>query len=261
MTFVIVGAGPTGVELAGAIAELAKINVAREFRTVDPASARVVLVQSGPRILPSFPEELSNKAAASLEALGVEIRTGSRVTEIAEEYVRIGDDARIDTETVLWAAGVTASPAAQWLGAESDRSGRVEVDEHLRVKRHRDIFAIGDTAGSNAWDGNPVPGLAPAAKQAGAYVSRLVEAELLGKKCPGPFTYRHQGSLATIGRKAAVADFGSVKLSGGLAWWLWGIVHVGFLSGARNRLTVVINWAWSFFAQHSGVRLITEKQS
>lgn len=264
LTFVIVGGGATGVELAGAIAELARINVAREFRTVDPANARVILVQSGDRILPAFPAELSAKAAQSLEALGVEVRTGSRVTEIAECHVQIGEDATIDTETVLWAAGVTASPAAKWLCAQSDRSGRVLVDERLRVRGRDavldDIFAIGDTAACNAWDGKPVPGLAPAAKQAGAYVSRVVEAELLDKECPGPFVYNHQGSLATIGRKSAVAEFGSVKLSGNIAWWLWGLVHVGFLSGMRNRVTVVLNWAWSFFARNAGVRLITEKQ-
>ena len=265
LTFVIVGAGPTGVELAGAIAELAKVSVEREFRTIDPASARVILVQSGPRILPAFPEELSEQATASLEALGVEIRTGGRVTEIAEEHVCIGDETTIPTETVLWAAGVAASPAGKWLGAKTDRAGRVKVSERMRVigpdgEPLPYIFAIGDTAGSNAWDGNPVPGLAPAAKQAGAYVSRLVEADLLGKECPGPFVYKHQGSLATIGRKSAVADFGAFKLSGALAWWLWGLVHVGFLTGARNRVTVVVNWAWNFFAQHSGVRLITEKQ-
>ncbi len=259
LTFVIVGAGPTGVELAGAIAELAKLNVEREFRTVDPASARVILVQSGDRVLPAFPEELSAEAHASLEELGVEIRTGGRVTEIAERHVWIGDDTLIETETVLWAAGVTASPAARWLGADADRSGRVIVDDQLRVQGLQDVFAIGDTAGSSAWDGNPVPGLAPAAKQAGAYVSRVVEAELLDKECPGPFVYKHQGSLATIGRKSAVADFGRFKLSGSTAWWLWGLVHVGFLTGARNRVTVVINWGWSFFAQHSGIRLITER--
>ncbi|MBV7260160.1 FAD-dependent oxidoreductase [Erythrobacter crassostreae] len=264
LTFVIVGAGPTGVELAGAIAELAKINVAREFRTIDPATTRVILVQSGPRILPAFPEELSQKAAQSLESLGVEIRTGGRVTEIAERHVCIGDETTIETETVLWAAGVAASPAAQWLDAKTDRSGRVQVNDYLRVHGREgvlnDVFAIGDTAESNAWHGGPVPGLAPAAKQAGVYVSKVVEAELLGKECPGPFVYKHQGSLATIGRKSAVADFGSLKLSGNSAWWLWGLVHVGFLTGMRNRVTVVVNWMWNFFAQHSGVRLITEKQ-
>ncbi len=264
LTFVIVGAGPTGVELAGAIAELAKLNVEREFRTVDPASARVILVQSGPRILPAFPEELSVKAQDSLEQLGVEIRTGWRVTQIGATRVCIGEDHFIDTETVLWAAGVAASPAAKWLGAKADRAGRVEVNGVMRVVGEdgegiEHIFAIGDTASSNAWDGKPVPGLAPAAKQAGAYVSDVVEAELLDRPCPGPFVYTHQGSLATIGRKSAEADFGAFKLSGALAWWLWGLVHIGFLTGARNRVTVVINWGWNFFAQHSGIRLITGK--
>jgi NADH:quinone reductase (non-electrogenic) len=265
LTFVIVGAGPTGVELAGAIAELAKVSVEREFRTIDPASARVILVQSGDRILPAFPEELSAKAAQSLENLGVEIRTGGRVTEIAETHVCIGDDTTLETETVLWAAGVAASPAAKWLDAKSDRAGRAEVNDHMRVigangEPFENIFAIGDTAGSTAWDGKPVPGLAPAAKQAGAYVSKVIEAELLDKECPGPFAYKHQGSLATIGRKSAVADFGMFKMSGALAWWLWGVVHVGFLTGARNQVTVLVNWAWSFFAKHSGVRLITERE-
>ncbi|MEM7664212.1 MAG: FAD-dependent oxidoreductase [Pseudomonadota bacterium] len=259
LTFVIVGAGPTGVELAGAIAELGKFSVEREFRTCDPSSARVILVQAGDRILPAFPEELSAQATASLEDLGVEIRTDCRVTEIAERHVRIGDDTIIETETVLWAAGVTASPAARWLNAESDPAGRIVVDDQLRVEGLKDVFAIGDTAGSMGWEGKPVPGLAPAAKQAGTYVSRVVEAELLDKPCPGPFEYKHQGSLATIGRKSAVADFGSFKLSGASAWWLWGLVHVGFLTGARNRALVIINWMWSFFARHSGVRLITER--
>lgn len=264
LTFVIVGAGPTGVELAGAIAELARVSVQREFRTIDPASARIILVQSGPRILPAFPEELSVAAMKSLEELGVEIRTGGRVTEIAAKHVRIGEDTLVDTETVLWAAGVAASPAAKWLGADADRSGRVQVNGQMRVMDKDgvpfpNIFAVGDTAGSKGWAGKPVPGLAPAAKQAGAYVYSVVEAELLDKECPGDFVYKHQGSLATIGRKSAVADFGSIKLSGTIAWWLWGLVHVGFLTGTRNRVTVIINWAWNFFAQHSGVRLITGK--
>ncbi len=261
LNFVIVGAGPTGVELAGAIAELARVSVAREFRTIDPASARVVLVQSGPRILPQFPEELSHKAAASLECLGVEIRTDSRVTHIASDHVQIGDDARIDTETVLWAAGVVASPAAQWLSAEADGSGRVVVDEYLRLQGSENVFVIGDTAASSAWDGDQVPGLAPAAKQAGGYVAKVVQAELLGKDMPQPFRYKHRGSLATIGRKSAVADIGRWKMSGAPAWWLWGVIHVGFLTGARNRAAVVMNWVWNFFASHSGVRLITGGKS
>lgn len=259
LNFVIVGAGPTGVELAGAIAELARTNVAREFRTIDPADARVILVQSGPRILPAFPAILSERAQHSLEELGVEVRTNSRVTEIAAEHVRVGNDEVIETETVLWAAGVVASPAAKWLKCEADRSGRVVVDAHLRPDSIGDVFVLGDTAASSAWDGNPVPGLAPAAKQAGVHVAKIIEAELLGKPLPAPFAYKHQGSLATIGRKSAVADFGRLRLSGAPAWWLWGAVHLGFLVGLRNRVSVVINWAWSFFAQYSGIRLITER--
>ncbi len=264
LTFVIVGGGPTGVELAGAIAELAKLNVVREFRTVDPARARVILVQSGPRILPTFPENLSERARQSLEELGVEVRTGSRVIDIAETQVRVGANKVIETETVLWAAGVAASPAAHWLGAQSDRAGRIKVDDRLRVigaggNVIENVYAIGDTAASLAWNGRPVPGLAPAAKQAGVYVSRLVEAQLLGRESPGPFVYKHKGSLATIGRKSAVADFGRFRLSGALAWWLWGIVHVGVLTGARNRVAVTVNWGWNFFARHSGIRLITER--
>ena len=266
LTFVIVGAGPTGVELAGAIAELARVSVDREFRTFDPASARIILVQSGERVLAAFPEGLSQKALKSLEKLGIEVRLGGRVTEIAERHVRIDEETIIETETVLWAAGVAASPAAEWLGAQADRSGRALVNDHLRVIAENgdcfdDIFAVGDTALTKAWSGKPVPGLAPAAKQAGRYVSRVIEAELLRKPCPGPYVYNHQGSLATIGRKSAVADFGRVRLSGALAWWLWGLVHVGFLTGARNRLTVSINWAWSFLANHSGVRLIPGRQA
>ncbi|MEP2736161.1 MAG: FAD-dependent oxidoreductase [Erythrobacter sp.] len=260
LTFVIVGAGPTGVELAGAIAELAKENVVREFRTIDPASARVVLVQSGDRILPAFPEELSQLAANSLKDLGVEIRLGSRVTGISATQVTIGKDDHIDSETVLWAAGVVASPAAKWLDAEADRSGRVIVDEQLRIKGHQDVFAVGDTALSSAWDGESVPGLAPAAKQAGIHVAKVVEAELLGKAEPTFFAYKHQGSLATIGRSSAVADFGFIKLSGSIAWWLWGVVHVGFLTGVRNRVTVLLNWGWNYFARESSIRLITERE-
>lgn len=258
LTFVIVGAGPTGVELAGAIAELARYGLKNEYRNFDPADTRVKLVQSGPRILPAFPEDLSEKAADSLRALGVEIMLGGRVTDIQADHVMVGD-VRIDTQTVLWAAGVVASPAAKWLDAEADRSGRVMVDDHLRVNGHSHIFAIGDTAASMAWDGKPVPGLAPAAKQAGKYVSRMIHAALTEAPQPPPFAYVHQGSLATIGRKSAIADFGWTKLSGALAWWLWGLVHVGFLVGVRNRLAVIVNWGWNYFTLQLGIRLITGK--
>ncbi|WP_108809815.1 FAD-dependent oxidoreductase [Sphingorhabdus sp. Alg231-15] len=261
LTFVIVGAGPTGVELAGAIAELAHQGLKDEFSRIDPTQAQIILVQSGERILPAFPEDLSVHAAASLKNLGVDIRLKSRVTDIAAERVKIGDDMEIATETVLWAAGVIASPAGKWLDADTDRAGRVAVDDHLRVTGHENVFAIGDTAGSNAWDGNPVPGLAPAAKQAGVYVANYIQQQLLDDKQIGPFQYKHQGSLATIGRKSAVADFGFMKLHGALAWWLWGAVHVGFLSGMRNRIAVLVNWIWSYFTLQLGIRLITGKDS
>lgn len=261
MTFVIVGAGPTGVELAGAIAELAHHGLKDEFSRIDPEQAQIILVQSGDRILPAFPEDLSAHAAASLSNLGVDIRLKSRVTDIAADRVKIGDDIEIATETVLWAAGVIASPAGKWLEANTDRAGRVAVDEHMRVAGHENVFAIGDTAGSNAWDGNPVPGLAPAAKQAGVYVANYIQQQLLDGQQIGPFKYKHQGSLATIGRKSAVADFGFVKLHGALAWWLWGAVHVGFLSGMRNRIAVLVNWIWSYFTLQLGIRLITGKDS
>ena len=261
LTFVIVGAGPTGVELAGAIAELAHQGLKDEFSRIDPAEAEIILVQSGDRILPAFPEELSAHAAKSLENLGVDIRLKSRVTNITSDHVNIGDDQEIATETVLWAAGVVASPAGKWLDAETDRAGRVAVDEHLRVKGYENVFAIGDTAGSNGWNGDPVPGLAPAAKQAGSYVANYIQTQLFGGPQTEPFAYKHQGSLATIGRKSAVADFGFMKLHGAIAWWLWGAVHVGFLSGTRNRISVLVNWIWSYFTLQLGIRLITGKDS
>lgn len=261
LTFVIVGAGPTGVELAGAIAELAHQGLKDEFSRIDPTDANIILVQSGDRILPAFPEGLSAHAAESLRDLGVDIRLQSRVTDIASDRVKIGDTAEIATETVLWAAGVVASPAGKWVDAEADRAGRVSVDDHMRVTGHENVFAIGDTASSNAWDGNPVPGLAPAAKQAGGYVATYIQKQLLDDKNVAPFRYKHQGSLATIGRKSAVADFGFMKLHGALAWWLWGAVHVGFLSGVRNRISVLVNWIWSYFTLQQGIRLITGKNS
>lgn len=258
LNFVIVGAGPTGVELAGAIAEFSRETLKREYRTFDPAEAQVTLVQSGNRVLPAFIPELSVKAEKSLRRLGVNVRTNSRVTDICNEYVAIGEE-RIESETVLWAAGVKASPAGRWLDCEVDRSGRVVVDEHLRVPNHANIFVIGDTAHSDAWDGNAVPGLAPAAKQSGTHVAKVVEKELLGRALPKPFRYRHQGSLATIGRRSAVVDFGFLHFSGPAAWWLWGLVHVGFLAGVRNRASVLLSWVWNYFTFQSSARLITER--
>ena len=256
LTFAIVGAGPTGVELAGAIAELAHHGLRHEYRNIDPSRARIVLIQSGPRVLPSFPEALSAQAAAALTRLGVVILLDSRVIGIDGCGVTLAGGLTIATQTVLWGAGVVASPAAHWLGCETDRSGRVVVDDQLRVAGVADVYAIGDTAASAGWNGKPVPGLAPAAKQAGEHFAKAVEQALLGRTV-APFAYKHQGSLATIGRKSAVADFGWIRLSGALAWWLWGAVHVGFLAGFRNRVSVLVNWAWSYFTMRPGIRLIT----
>ena len=256
LTFLIVGGGPTGVELAGAIAELARFGMAKEFRTFDPADARVILVQSAPRVLPVFAESLSSIAQRSLEKLGIEVLLGSRVDAIDGDGVLVGER-RIAARTVLWAAGVAASPAAKWLEVDADSAGRIQVGPDFGVPGILDVFAIGDTAVINGWNGRPVPGLAPAAKQAGAYLGRLIRARTEGRAAPSPFKYRHLGSLATIGRKAAVVDFGAVKLWGAPAWWLWGVVHVSFLVGLRNRLITMINWFWAYLTYSSGIRLIT----
>src|SRR5271169_2804020 len=256
LTFVIVGGGPTGVELAGAIAELARHGLSREFRAIDPSMAQVILMQSGPRILPTFPENLSREAAAALTDLGVEVLTGSTVQRIDEGGVVVSGR-RVPAGSVVWAAGVMASPAAQWLKAEADQAGRVKVTEDLSVPGLPEVFAIGDTALSNGWDGKPVPGLAPAAKQQGRYVASIVRARIEGRPPPSPFHYRHAGSLATIGRKAAVADFGWLRLSGAPAWWVWGVVHILFLSGMRNRVAVALEWFWAYFTYHPSTRLIT----
>ena len=256
LTFLVVGGGPTGVELAGAIAELARFGMEKDFRRYDPATARVILVQAGPRVLPTFPEALSAQTRSALEKLGVEVRVGSRVERIDDDGV-IVDGERIASRTVLWAAGVVASPAAKWLGAEADNAGRVKVKPDLSVAGLPNVFVIGDTAASNAWNGQSVPGLAPAAKQGGEFVARVIGARVLGQREPGRFVYRHLGSLATIGRKAAVADFGFVRLRGALAWWFWGAVHVALLVGLRNRFSVMLDWFWAYLTFRSGTRLIT----
>jgi NADH dehydrogenase/putative oxidoreductase len=256
LTFLIVGGGPTGVELAGAIAELARFGLNQDFRTFDPAHARIILVQAGPRLLPSFPERLSRIAQRELETLGVQVRLESRVNHIDERGVGV-DGERIGARTILWAAGVAASPAAMWLKAPSDRAGRIIVGEDLRVPGMSNVFAVGDTVASNAWNGQLVPGLAPAAKQGGAYVAKQIRALIDGRAPLPAFRYRHLGSLATIGRKAAVADFGALKLWGAPAWWLWGIVHIGFMLGVRNRVATLLNWFWSYLKFGGGIRLIT----
>src|SRR5258706_7059572 len=260
LNFVVVGGGPTGVELAGAIAELARVGMAKDFRNFDPATARIILVQAGPRLLPAFAESLAEVARRALAEIGVTVLLNSRVRLIDRDGVMV-NDRRIDSRTVLWAAGVAASPAAKWLNAEADNVGRVKVRPDLSVPQLADVYVIGDTALANCWKGKPAPGLAPAAKQGGTFVAKVIQAKLREKPVPHAFSYRHMGSLATIGRKAAVADFGFVRLSGVFAWWLWGVVHVFFLLGSRNRLAVVLNWLWSYVTYRASTRLITGSSS
>jgi NADH dehydrogenase FAD-containing subunit len=255
LTFVVIGGGPTGVELVGAIAELARKALVADFRKVAAHQARVVLIEAGPRLLPAFPERLSGIARRALERLGVEVRLGVPVTACDAEGVMVGDE-RIQAGVVLWAAGVAASPAAKWLGAESDRAGRVKVGADLSLPGQPEIFVIGDTALVSDADGRPLPGIAPAAKQAGQYVAKAIGARLRDR-APAPFRYRHLGNLATIGRTAAVADFGWLRLSGGIAWLLWGLVHIYFLIGFRSRLAVALDWLWAYLTFQRGARLIT----
>jgi NADH:ubiquinone reductase (H+-translocating) len=256
LCFVVVGGGPTGVELAGAIAELASMALAADFRHVDPRQTRVVLVEAGPRLLPAFPEALAAKAQRALERLGVEVRLGAPVTACDEGGVMVREE-RIAARTVLWAAGVAASPAAKWLGAERDRAGRAKVAADLSLPGHPEIFVIGDTALATDATGKALPGIAPAAKQAGRYAARVIRALVDGRKAPPPFRYHHLGNLATIGRKAAIADFGRLHLSGRIAWLLWGMVHIYFLIGFRNRLVVALDWLWAYLTFERGSRLIT----
>jgi NADH dehydrogenase FAD-containing subunit len=255
LTFVIIGGGPTGVELAGALAELARAALARDFRRIDPSTARIVLIEGGTRLLPSFPPGLSETAAQALRRLGVEVRLDAMVTSCNRDGVAIGNE-RIDSRTVIWAAGVAASPAAAWLGIEPGRGGRVPVGPDLTLPGHPEIFVIGDTAQVEGTNG-PLPGVAPVAKQQGVYAARVIAARLAGKPPPGPFRYRDFGNLATIGRREAVVDFGWLRLTGRLAWLAWGAAHIYFLIGFRNRLTVAIDWLWSYLTYQRGARLIT----
>jgi len=255
LNFVVVGGGPTGVEMAGAIAELAKRALASDFRTIDPRSARIILVEAGPRLLTPFDPALSDNAKLSLEQLGVEVRLNAAVTGCSEKAVAIGDD-HIETRTIMWAAGVKASPAARWLGVEGDRAGRVKVEGDLSVKGSPDVFVLGDTALVLGDDGKPLPGVAPVAKQQGQYLAKLLKARATGKSLP-PFRYRDYGSLATIGRKRAIFQRGALKFTGFFAWLLWSTAHIYFLIGFRNRLVVATSWAWSYVTFQRGTRLIT----
>ena len=255
LNFVVVGGGPTGVEMAGAIAELAKRALASDFRSIDPRSARIILLEAGPRLLPAFDPSLSEKARHSLDQLGVEVRLGSGVTDCDSASVSIGRE-RIETRTIIWAAGVKSSPAAEWLEVESDRAGRVKVQPDLSVPGHPNIFVVGDAACAIGSDGNPLPGVAPVAKQQGQYVAKLLIARAQGRTLP-PFRYRDFGSLATIGRKRAVAQLGVFRISGFVAWVLWSVAHIYFLIGFRNRLAVALHWLWNYITFQRGTRLIT----
>jgi len=259
LTFVVIGAGPTGVEMAGTIADLARDTLPRDFRHIDTTRARVVLIEAGPRVLAGFAEELSAYAHKSLEKLGVEVVLGNAVTECSADGVMYGGR-KLEARTIIWAAGVRASRAAEWLNAPADRAFRLKVEPDLTVPGHRDIFAVGDTVTIDGPDGNPVPGIAPAAKQEGRYAAALIKARLAGGTLP-PFRYKHAGSLAQIGKRLAVIDFGRIRLRGAIAWWIWGIAHIYFLIGLRNRLSVALSWLWIHARNQRTARLITQGSS
>jgi NADH:ubiquinone reductase (H+-translocating) len=259
LTFVIVGGGPTGVEMAGTMSELARKALAADFRNVDLRNARVILIEAGPRLLSSFPETLSEYALDALNKLGVEVRLGVSVTRCDADGVETGSG-RIDAGTVIWAAGVEASPVARWLDVPADRAGRIAVGADFSVPGLEGVFVIGDAAlytHDEQASGRALPGVAPVAKQEGTYVGTLIASRVAGKVPPSRFRYRDAGQLATIGRRAAVVDFGRIRFTGRLAWWFWGIVHIYFLISVRSRLVVAIQWLWSYLTFDRGARLIT----
>ncbi|OQW70958.1 MAG: FAD-dependent oxidoreductase [Proteobacteria bacterium ST_bin13] len=256
LTFLVIGGGPTGVEMAGAVAELTRHAAEMDFHFITARCVRIILIEAGQRLLSTFPEKLSEAARGSLVKLGVEVRLGGRVTEINEKGAVV-DGELIRAATIIWAAGVKASPAAQWLDAEADRAGRVIVDDNLRVPGREGVYAIGDTASAMGAGGAPVPGIAPAAKQQGLHVARHIVARLGRRRPPAAFRYRHFGNLATIGRKRAVVDFGWFRFSGLVAWIFWSTAHIYFLVGFRNRIVVGANWLWNYITFERGARLIT----
>ncbi|HEY1096643.1 MAG TPA: NAD(P)/FAD-dependent oxidoreductase [Alphaproteobacteria bacterium] len=260
MTFIVVGGGPTGVEMAGAISELARHTLKDDFRKIDPLQTRVILAEAGNRVLNGFPEKLSHRAEKDLRKLGVEIVTGHPVADCNEDGVTMNDTV-IPAKTVIWAAGVKASPAAEWLQAEKDRAGRVIVNTDMSVPGHNDIFVLGDTASLQLPDGRFVPGLAQPAMQQGRYVAKLIAHRISDTSAPGPFIYKHYGMMATIGRGAAIVDFGKFTMDGFITWVMWGVIHLLPLIGFRNRFVVMCDWLWSYFTHERGVRLITVAQS
>ena len=258
LNFVVIGGGPTGVELAGTLAEIARHTLSNEFRHINTRNAQIHLIEAGPRVLPSMPEPLSKSAQRQLEKLGVELHLGRPVTGVDDDGVMLEGE-RLSSHTVLWAAGVAASPLGRMLGVECDRAGRVEVEPDLSIAGHPEVFVVGDLA-TVTQDGKPVPGVAPAAKQMGAYVARALADRLAGRKTK-PFRYHDYGNLATIGRMAAVVDLRGFHLAGVLAWWFWLVAHVFFLIGFRNRLIVLINWAWSYWTYQRHARIIFGRRS
>jgi len=256
MTFAVIGGGPTGVELAGTMAELARSTLARDFKRIDPRSARIVLCEAGPRLLATFPPHLSDYALTALRALGVEVRLGEAVNQIDEHGMLVGNT-RIDASLILWCAGTAARPAARWIGASAARNGAVQVAADCSVPAWPEIFAIGDVASYSAGRSAPLPGLAPVAKQQGHYVGSVLKARIQGKAAPGPFRYRDWGSLAVIGRSHAIADFGRFKLTGFFAWLTWSLIHLMLLVDFRSRVVVYWNWSWAFFTYGRGARLLT----
>lgn len=255
LNFVVVGAGPTGVELAGTLAEISRKSLAENFRNIDPAKTRILLVEAGPSVLSAYPEDLRQSAVKQLEHLGVEVRTNAAVREVRSGQVSIGNEV-VPAEVILWAAGVSASPLGRALGAPTDRAGRVLVEPDLSIPGHREVFVLGDLASMKDEKGRPLPGVAPVAMQQGKYVARQIAADLAGKS-RSPFHYLDKGSLATIGRAAAIAKFGKVHISGYLAWLSWLFIHIFFLIGFRNRIVVMFQWAWSYVTYARAARLIT----
>ena len=260
LTFAIIGAGPTGVELAGAIIELARVTLRGQFRSIQPDEARVVLIEGGKRVLANFKPELSDYTLKSLRDLGVTVELGEVVSAVDANGVVYGGK-RLEAATVIWAAGVEASPAARWLGVEADRAGRVKVEPDLTVPGHPEIFVVGDTATITMADGKPVPGVGDAAKQGGKHAAAVIRARLAGDKALKPFRYKHAGDLATIGKRAAVIDFGWIQLKGWIAWWVWGLAHIYFLIDTKNRLAVALSWLWIYLSGQRSARLITQGEA
>jgi NADH dehydrogenase len=256
LNFIIVGGGPTGVEMAGSIAELARVALAKDFRRIDPKDARILLVEAGDRLVPALAPDLSAYAQRTLERLGVEVVLRQPVRDVDERGATVGDTF-IPAATVIWAAGVRASPAGTWLGIETDRGGRVAVAPDLSVPGHPEIFVIGDSARVAWTDKDLVPGLAPAAKQQGKYVADVIRARLAQRPAPPPFRYRHVGNLATIGRNAAVVDLGWLRLKGWIGWWFWGLIHIYFLISVRAATLVLLQWFWTYLTRKKGARLVT----